>query len=59
MSFVPDEEYDSGLGMGLLCQSPEFASWNVALALDEGLAREDQDMVVYYGERHSYFVDVR
>ena len=59
LSFVPDEETDTGLGMGLLCQSEEFKSWNIALAVDEGLAREDGDMMIYYGERHCFWLDVR
>ena len=38
--------------MGHLSTSPEFEKLNIGLALDEGLAREDDDVTVYYGERH-------
>ena len=58
LSFVPDEETDTGLGMGLLCESEEVKELNVGVALDEGLAREDGDMVIYYGERHCYWINV-
>ena len=59
LSFVPDEETYTGHGMGLLCESEEFKSWNVGMAVDEGLARENSDMVVFYAERHCYWTDVR
>jgi aminoacylase len=59
VSLVPEEEMDSGLGMGLLSETEEFKSWNLGVALDEGLAREDDDMVVFYGERHNCWANVR
>lgn len=58
MSFVPDEEIDTGLGMGLLSQSQEFKAWNIAVAIDEGLASVDGNMMIYYGERHCFWLDV-
>ena len=44
--------------MKLLSISPEFKALNVALHLDEGLAREDGDMTIYYGERHKIWTRV-
>ena len=38
--------------MRLLCESEEVKELNVGVALDEGLAREDEGMTVYYGERN-------
>ena len=58
VSFVSYEELGGLLGMGELCKSDEFKALNVGLALDEGLAREDDDMTVFYGERHAYWVCV-
>jgi len=52
ISFVPDEEIGGKDGMGYLAPSSEFDKLNIGLALDEGLAREDEDVTVFYGERH-------
>ena len=40
------------------CESEEFRDLNIGLSLDEGLAREDNDMTVFYGERHAFWVTV-
>ena len=40
------------------CVSKDFAQLNVGLALDEGLAREDDNMTVFYGERHVLWTSV-
>ena len=52
ISFVPDEEPLGSLGMNLFCKSDDFTALNIGVVLDEGLAREDEAMNVYYGERH-------
>ena len=59
LSFVPDEEVGGGAGMERLHQSPEFLALNIAVGLDEGLAREDERMTVFYGERHVVWTSVR
>ena len=59
ISFVPDEEIGGMAGMGYFCASPEFEKLNIGLALDEGLAREDDDVTVFYGERHIIWRKVR
>jgi hypothetical protein len=46
-------------GMKLLALSEEFKELNVGLTLDEGLAREDESMTVFYGERHKIWTRVR
>ena len=58
MSFVPEEEVGGYLGMDLLASSEEFKVLNVGMALDEGLAREDESMTVFYGERHVFWTQV-
>ena len=45
--------------MGLFAVSDEFKTLNIGLALDEGLAREDEPMTVFYGERHKIWSRVR
>ena len=59
ISFVPDEELGGHKGMAELCKSDEFKALNIGLALDEGLAREDDDMTIFYGERHVFWADVK
>ena len=59
LSFVPDEEIGGGDGMCEFCTSTEFQALNVGVALDEGLAREDSDMTIFYGERHVMWTRVR
>ena len=46
-------------GMQLFALSGEFRELNVGLALDEGLAREDDAVTVFYGERHKQWTKVR
>ena len=45
--------------MRLFCASEEFKELIIAVSLDEGLAREDDGMTVFYGERHVFFCAVR
>ena len=58
LSFLPDEELGGADGMRKFCVSQEFSNLNVGLALDEGLARDDDDMTVFYGERHVLWTSV-
>ncbi|XP_051172077.1 aminoacylase-1A-like [Leptopilina boulardi] len=50
VTFVPDEEFGDP-GMEYFVKSPEFQSMNVGFALDEGLANENSQFSLYYGER--------
>ncbi|XP_063680408.1 aminoacylase-1-like isoform X1 [Bolinopsis microptera] len=58
LSLVPDEEIGGMTGMQLFALSGEFKELNVGLALDEGLAREDDAVTVFYGERHKQWTNV-
>jgi len=51
LTFVPDEEIGGSDGVGTFVKTPKFKSLNVGVALDEGLARKDEKMTVFYGER--------
>lgn len=54
--FVPDEEIGGPNGMGKLVRTRDFAELNVGLALDEGLAHDENRFVIYYGERTPLWV---
>jgi len=56
LSYVPDEEIGGKDGMNLLINHSAFKRWNIALALDEGLANPDDAYTVFYGERTPWWV---
>lgn len=58
ISYVPDEEIGGSGGMGILLQSDWYSDIKIDLALDEGLASEDGDYSVFYGERLPWWVKV-
>jgi aminoacylase len=58
ISYVPDEEVGGSHGMGLLLQSDWYSEIVIDLALDEGLASENDDYSVFYGERLPWWVRV-
>ena len=58
-SFVPDEEIGGAQGMQVLLQSQWYASLCIGLALDEGLASEDDYYSVFYGERLPWWIKVK
>lgn len=58
LSFVPDEEVGGFDGMGVLLQSTWYSSIQIAVALDEGLASEEDDFCIFYGERLPWWVSV-
>ena len=49
--WVPDEEIGGANGMAKFVHSPEFRRLHVGLALDEGLAHDENRFVIFYGER--------
>ena len=51
LTYVPDEEIGGGDGMNRFIKTKEFDQLNVGLALDEGLASDDDEFCVYYSER--------
>jgi aminoacylase len=58
LTFVPDEEVGGG-GMAALLSSKLYKNLpGIALALDEGLASENDTYSVFYGERLPWWVDV-
>jgi aminoacylase len=59
LSFVPDEEIGGADGMQILLQSPWYLSKNIGLALDEGLASEDEYYSVFYGERLPWWIKMK
>jgi aminoacylase len=58
-SFVPDEEIGGGDGMQVLLESEWFRRQSIGLALDEGLASEDEYFSVFYGERLPWWIKVK
>ena len=58
ISYVPDEEVGGADGMGLLLSSDWYSNVTLALALDEGLASEEDEYAVFYGERLPWWVKV-
>jgi aminoacylase len=56
LTFVPDEEIGGLDGMNAFLNSLYFKSLRIGLALDEGLASEDDDYSVFYGERLPWWV---
>jgi aminoacylase len=58
LSFVPDEEVGGREGMQVFLESAWFRSKNIGLALDEGLASEDDCYSVFYGERLPWWIKV-
>jgi len=59
LTFVPDEEVGGQDGMVVMLESDWFQKQQVALALDEGLASEDDAYSVFYGERLPWWIRVR
>ena len=58
-SFIADEELGGHEGMELYVVSKEFKDLNIGLALDEGLASEDNTLPLFYGERCSFWVQFK
>ena len=58
LTFVPDEEIGGTDGMCVLLASSWYSTLDIALALDEGLASEDDAYSVFYGERLPWWVRV-
>lgn len=44
--------------MASFVEHPEFAKMNIGFALDEGIASEDDNYLVFYGERNTWGVKV-
>lgn len=59
LSFVPDEEIGGNDGMGVLMQSQWYKGITIGLALDEGLASEDSNYSIFYGERLPWWIKVK
>jgi aminoacylase len=58
ISYVPDEEIGGSGGMGVLLSSDWYSEVQIDLALDEGLASEDDNYAVFYGERLPWWVRI-
>jgi aminoacylase len=58
ISYVPDEEIGGSGGMGVLLASDWYSEVQIDLALDEGLASEDKNYCVFYGERLPWWVRI-
>ena len=58
-SFIADEELGGHEGMAKYVVSKEFKDLNIAFALDEGLASEDNTIPLFYGERNSFWIKFR
>lgn len=57
--YVPDEEIGGADGMEILIGSSWFKSLSIELALDEGLASEDNTFAIFYGERLPWWVHIK
>jgi len=58
LSFVPDEEIGSALGMEKFVLMKEFQDLEIGFALDEGLANPSDAFTVFYGERSPWWVKI-
>ena len=58
ISYVPDEEIGGVNGMMLFVKTPLFQSLNIGFGLDEGLASEDEEIPLYYGERSKFWIKI-
>lgn len=56
LSFVPDEEIGGAEGMSVMLASEWYKGVNIGIALDEGLASEDDYYSVFYGERLPWWI---
>ncbi|XP_044753472.1 aminoacylase-1-like [Coccinella septempunctata] len=56
--FVPDEEVGGEEGMKLFIQTEDFKNLNVGVALDESLASENEEMILFYGEKCCWQFDL-
>lgn len=54
--WVPDEEIGGPRGMQEFVRCSEFRELNIGVALDEGLAHDENTWVVHYGERSPLWV---
>jgi len=59
ITFVPEEEVGGHTGMKLFVKMEEFKQLNIAFALDEGVASEDDVYNVYYAERVKWWLQAR
>ena len=60
LTFVPDEEIGGTDGMCKFLESPQYREMQpIALALDEGLASQEDSYTVFYGERAQWWLTVR
>jgi aminoacylase len=59
LSYLPDEEVGGLDGMNVLLRSDWYAEFEVAVALDEGLANEGDRYSVFYGERLPWWVKIK
>jgi len=58
LSFVPDEEIGGQDGMQAFIATEYFKQLNIGFALDEGLANNGKEFMVYFGERRDWWVTV-
>lgn len=45
--------------MGTFIKHPEFAKLNLGISMDEGIASEDNNYLVFYGERNVWWLRVK
>ncbi|XP_022909928.2 aminoacylase-1-like isoform X3 [Onthophagus taurus] len=58
VTFVPEEELGGVQGMKEYVHTTHFKNLNVGFALDEGMANESEEFILFYGERfiwHMHF----
>ncbi|XP_004529660.1 aminoacylase-1A [Ceratitis capitata] len=59
VTFMPDEEISSPMGMQAFVKSEEFKKLNIGFCFDEGIATEEETFSAFYAERslwHVHFI---
>jgi len=59
ITFVPEEEIGGHTGMKLFVKMEEFKRLNIAFALDEGLASENDVYKIFYAERVKWWLEAK
>lgn len=59
LSFLPDEEIGSVLGMKAFVHTADFKALNIGFTLDEGVACPLENFYLFYGERSIWHVEIK
>jgi len=59
VTFVPEEEVGGHTGMKLFVKTDDFKKLNIAFALDEGVASDDETYKIFYAERVKWWLEAK